>query len=139
MIIDATDAIAGRLASFAAKKALLGEKIDIVNCENAFLTGSRKEVFERFKRKRAMGIPSKGPFIPRKPFMLVKRMIRGMIPYKTSRGREALERIKCHSGVPDEFKDAKIEKLAEKDTVAKLRSLKKVKINDLCRFMGAKL
>jgi len=139
MIIDATDAIVGRMASFAAKKALMGENVEIVNCGNAYLTGSRKEITERFKRKRGMGIPSKGPFIPRKPFMLVKRMIRGMIPYKTSRGRAALGRIKCYSGVPDELKDAKIEKMDERDTVKKVQSLKRIKINDICRIMGAKI
>ncbi len=38
MIIDANNMILGRLASFAAKKALLGEKIDVINCEKAVIS-----------------------------------------------------------------------------------------------------
>jgi len=45
MIIDATNLILGRLGTYVAKKALLGNKIDIVNCENSVVTGNRKRIF----------------------------------------------------------------------------------------------
>lgn len=60
-VIDGTDAVLGRLASFAAKQALLGEEIVIVNCEKVIITGNRaniREIFEEKKkkdRKRAEG------------------------------------------------------------------------------------
>jgi len=44
MIIDATNLIAGRLATFVAKKALLGEEIEIVNSEKAVLTGKKSDL-----------------------------------------------------------------------------------------------
>ena len=51
MIIDASDMILGRLATYVAKKALLGEKVDIVNCEKAVITGNKKSVFEKYKKR----------------------------------------------------------------------------------------
>ena len=41
MIIDATELIVGRFATVAAKKALLGERIDIINCEKAIITSGQ--------------------------------------------------------------------------------------------------
>ena len=35
MIIDAKNLVLGRMATVVAKEALLGEKIDIINCEKA--------------------------------------------------------------------------------------------------------
>jgi len=40
MIVDASNMILGRMVSYVAKKALLGEKVDIVNCEKAVITGN---------------------------------------------------------------------------------------------------
>jgi len=138
MIIDATNLILGRLASFAAKKALLGENIHIINCENAVISGSEENILERYKRKRQRGIPAKGPFIPRKPDMFVRRVIRGMLPYKKEKGRKAFERIKCYIGIPENFKDKKSETIAEAD-VSKLPNLMYVKVKNICELLGAKL
>ncbi len=44
MIINADNLIIGRIASFAAKKALLGEKVVIVNSEEAVMTGKKKRL-----------------------------------------------------------------------------------------------
>ena len=52
MIIDATNIILGRLASFAAKHALLGETIEIINCENAVITGNKKRTLEADEMKK---------------------------------------------------------------------------------------
>ena len=49
MILDATNLILGRMATAVAKKALLGEKIDIVNCENAVISGNKYQILERYK------------------------------------------------------------------------------------------
>ena len=55
MIIDAKNLVLGRLASYSAKKALLGEDVIIVNSEKAVISGGRKEVVGRYKRKIKMG------------------------------------------------------------------------------------
>jgi len=111
MNINAEDLILGRMAAYAAKKALLGETVNIVNAEKAVVTGRNKRTLEDYKQERERGVPLRGPYFPRTPEMIVKRAIRGMLPYKSSRGREALKRIKCYTGVPEEFKDAKFEKV----------------------------
>ena len=46
MIIDGTNLILGRLASVAAKKALLGDDIIIVNCDKVLVTGTKKNIVE---------------------------------------------------------------------------------------------
>src|SRR3989344_765026 len=89
MIINAEDLILGRMATYAAKKALNGEKIDIVNCEKAIITGKRKDVLEKYKRKANRGGPFHGPFYPKMPDRFVRRVIRGMLNYKQERGKEA--------------------------------------------------
>ena len=111
MIIDAENLVLGRAASFIAKKALLGEKIDIVNCEKAIVIGNKDDILRRYKQKYDRGIHTKGPFIIRSPEMLFKRTIRGMLPYKREIGKRAFKNIKCYIGVPDSLKDKKIESL----------------------------
>ena len=98
----------GRLASYAAKQALLGEEIVILNCEKVMITGSRQDIREKFEAKRRrIGSGQKGPKHSRLAHLIVKRAIRGMLSHRSGRGKEAFRRIKCFSGVPEEFKDAK--------------------------------
>ena len=100
MIINAENLILGRMASKIAKKALLGEKIDIINCEKAVIIGNKKDIQERYKKRREIRTPRWGPHFPRHPEKFVKRAIRGMLPYKQEKGRKAFERVKCYQGVP---------------------------------------
>jgi large subunit ribosomal protein L13 len=119
MIIDATNLIVGRLATFAAKQALLGETVDIINAEKAVVSGSKKEVLARYMRKVQMGNVTKGPYLHRAPDRLLRRTIRGMLPYKQTKGIDAFRRMMCHVGVPAQFEGkesitieaAKVEKL----------------------------
>jgi large subunit ribosomal protein L13 len=107
IVIDATDLILGKLSAHVAKQALLGETINIVNAEKAVITGNPDTTMKAQMRKRIMGAPLIGPYYPRMPERIVKRTIRGMIPYKKPRGKEAFARIKCYAGVPVEFKNEK--------------------------------
>lgn len=138
MIIDAKKVLLGRLGTVAAKKALLGEKVDIINCEESVVTGKPAEVLKEYRRKFAQGIPVKGPFMYRMPDRFVKRSIRGMLPYKTYRGRKAYENIKCHVGVPAAFKDQKAETI-EKQTVDKVPNRKHITVKEICKHVGAKI
>ena len=135
MIIDASDMILGRLATYAAKKALLGEKVDIVNCEKAVITGNKKSIFEKYEQRNERGPrPTKGPFIPKMPDRFVRRCIRGMLPYKQEKGRTAFKRVMCYIGIPDEFKDKKTE-VIENCNVSKVPSLKYAYIGEICKLM----
>ena len=107
-IIDGTNAVLGRLASYAAKQALLGEEIVILNCEKVIITGSRRDIMEKFEsRRKKIGSGQKGPKYSRLAHLIVKRAVRGMLSHRSGRGKEAFRRIKCYQGVPEEFKDAK--------------------------------
>lgn len=134
--IDATDLIVGRMATVVAKRALLGEAINIVNCENAVMSGDRDEIFAKYKNKRKRGIPTKGPFLPRRPDMFVKRIIRGMLPYKQYKGDVAFKRIKCYIGLPENLKE-KIETI-KKANVSKLPNYRYVKVGNICINLGWK-
>ncbi len=108
MVIDATGAAAGRIASYAAKQALLGQNVIIVHAEKAVITGRPGKVAEHYITARARGGTSqKGPNLPSRPEFILKRAIRGMLSYKEGRGREAFKRIRCYIGLPKEFADVK--------------------------------
>jgi large subunit ribosomal protein L13 len=102
-IIDATGAIMGRLASHVAKRLLEGESIVIVNAEKAIISGSRESILENYKQKRDRGTQRFGPYFPRLPHMIVKRSVRGMIPYQTPKGREAFRNLRVELGVPSKY------------------------------------
>lgn len=108
-IIDGKNAVLGRLASYAAKEALKGEEIVIVNCKQVIITGNRKNIEKGFQEKRSkVGSSQKGPKHHRESDKIVKRSIRGMLPnYREGRGRKAYKKIKCYVGIPKEFEESK--------------------------------
>jgi large subunit ribosomal protein L13 len=108
-IINGKGAVLGRLASYAAKEALKGEDIIILNSEQVIITGNRKNIKERFHERRLrVGSGQKGPKISRNPEKIVKRAIRGMISnHRKGHGKIAFNRIKCYVGIPKEFEDKK--------------------------------
>ena len=138
MIIDANNLILGRMASYVAKKALLGNKIDIVNCEKSIVIGKRKQILAKYHKRMQRGVQAKGPFLPKMPDRFVIRTIRGMLPYKTAKGSLVLKNIKCHVGIPDKFKNEKIETIKNED-ILNLDAIDFVKVNDLCRSLGGKI
>jgi ribosomal protein uL13 len=107
MTIDAQNLIMGRMAAFAAKRLLEGEEVIIINAEHAVITGKKSFTFARYKQRidRAdIANPRKGPHFPRTPEGIVKRAVRGMLPYKKSRGREALKNLRVFRGIPEKYK-----------------------------------
>jgi large subunit ribosomal protein L13 len=135
--IDATDLILGRLASEVAKRALSGEQMDIVNCSKAVISGRQSSIYAKYRNKRERGTPTTGPFIRRNPAMLVKRAIRGMLPYKQPRGRDAFKLVRCHTDVPDALQGKPCETI-EHAKVGKLSALKYITIDSLSTYLGAK-
>lgn len=137
MILDATDLIVGRFATVLAKRALLGEEIVVVNCEKAVISGSRTNVIGKYLNWTKRGIPLKGPYFPRRPDMMVRRMIRGMLPHKQPKGITAFKRVMCYIGVPENLKDKKFETVREAQ-VGKLPNLKYVTIGEISKQIGGK-
>lgn len=113
IIIDAKGAIFGRLCSYAAKQALEGKEIIVVNSEKAIISGNKKNVIEKYIRLRAKGGHSlKGPKYSKLPFKMLKRGIRGMLPdHRNGIGKQAILRIKCYDGIPKEFEGKEMVKI----------------------------
>ncbi|MBN1544744.1 50S ribosomal protein L13 [Candidatus Woesearchaeota archaeon] len=137
MIVDATDQIVGRLGAIVAKKALLGEKIDIVNAEKAVISGKKEVVLGKFKQNVSRGTWAKGPHYLRAPDLLLKRLIRNMLPYKNARGIAAFKNIMCWNGVPAQFKDQNLVRFKEAD--ASKLTVSHVSLRDISRFLGGKV
>lgn len=135
MIIDAQNAILGRVAAYAAKQALLGETVDVVNVEKAVVSGGKRHTLSEAKRHKNMGVPRKGPYHSRLPDRYVRRVIRGMLPYKTPRGREAFSNVKCHVGIPEAFAKEKPVTAPGADA-SKLPNLKQITIAQICAELG---
>jgi large subunit ribosomal protein L13 len=134
-IYDATNQIAGRLASYVAKDLLNGEEVIIVNSEKAVLSGDPKMKFREFKQKRDRGYPKKGPFYPRYPDLILRRIVRGMLPWHKDKGRKAYRRLKVYIGEPEEFKNKEKIRIEEAD-VSKLKC-KYITLGDLSVMLGA--
>lgn len=135
MIIDGKDLILGRLATYVAKKALEGESVIVINCENILITGRKKFLLDQFLHKQERGHAYKGPFYPKMPDRIVKRAIRNMLPFKKERGKKALKRIKCFMGLPEKYKNQKPETLKSAH-YKKLKTLNFIKVNDLSKMVG---
>ena len=112
-VVDATGAIAGRLATALAKRLLGGETVIVLNSEKAIVSGKGYSIKERYKFKVDVGTRRKGPFPSRMPHLMLKRTVRGMLPRDRPNGRAALGRLTCHIGVPPEFVGKPTEQVKE--------------------------
>jgi large subunit ribosomal protein L13 len=122
-IVDASNLILGRMASYVAKKALNGNRVVVLNAERAVISGTKARVVARAKQKlktRTLANLERGPTHPRKPDGYVRRVIRGMLPWKKPHGKEAFHRVRVYIGTPDEYKDRPGKKIADAEA-SKLR------------------
>ncbi len=132
-VIDATGLVLGRLASVVAKSLLKGEKIVIVNAEKCIISGDRYYLINKYLERVWRGSKTKGPYYPKRPDGILRRAIRGMLPYKKERGRKAFKNLEVYIGVPDEY--ANIEKIQIEE--AKPKNLRKYMVlEELCRYIG---
>ncbi|MDD1705446.1 MAG: 50S ribosomal protein L13 [Methanoregulaceae archaeon] len=136
-VIDGDGLLLGRMASMVARRAMSGEEIAIVNAERAVISGSRARVLANYGRKRSRGSREGGPFFPRRPDHIVKRTIRGMLPYKRTVGSDAFKRVRVYVGVPVEFAGSEREVLEEAH-MNRLNTPKFVTVGAVSTFLGAK-
>ncbi|MBI2444912.1 50S ribosomal protein L13 [Candidatus Micrarchaeota archaeon] len=110
LVIDAKDAIVGRLGAYVAKKVAENESVVIVNAEKAVFSGKAEYVAGIYSRRREMmdkANPEHSAKWPRRPDLLLKRIIRGMLPKRNARMKAALGNLRIYMGVPHGTKDAK--------------------------------
>ncbi len=136
-IFDAEEMVVGRLGAKAAKAALLGDMVVIVNAEKAIITGKRRTVIKEWQQKfkiRTSYKPWRGPFHHRRPDKMVRRIIRGMLPYPKPRGKDAYKRIRVYLGVPEEYADK--EKIVLEGSRYRSLTMKFITVADLCQELG---
>lgn len=112
-MINAEGLILGRMASVIAKRLLRGENIVIVNAEKAIISGKRKSKVREAKEFLEVGAVGQGPIHYRKPDRILRRTIRGMLPHKQPKGKQAYRRLKVFIGIPDELRNYKMETIEE--------------------------
>ena len=133
-VIDANGLIMGRLASTVAKQLLSGDdEIYIVNAEKAVISGSRATTLKDYRETRERGATE----FPKRPDRILKRTVRGMLPYKRAKGRDAMSRLKVYVGVPSELKGAETITIADAD-MRRLSSSKYIKLGEVSQKMGSK-
>ncbi len=137
-VVDAEGQILGRMASLVAKRLLMGEKIVIVNAEKAVISGNRLSIIREYKEyvlsKKTWKRPEKGPKKYRRPDMIVKRVIRGMLPYKQWKGRRAYKNLRVYIGVPEEYADKPKIKFPQADASRLAR--KYITVGELAKEVG---
>jgi large subunit ribosomal protein L13 len=136
-VIDGDGLLLGRMASMVAQRAMSGEEIAIVNAEKTVISGSRARVLANYGHKRSRGSREGGPFFPRRPDHIVKRTIRGMLPYKRTVGSDAFRRIRVYVGVPVEFVGSERE-ILESAHMNRLNNPQFVTVGAVSTFLGAK-
>merc|ERR1712066_1070717 len=140
VVIDAQDHLAGRLCATVAKELLRGNNVTIVRCEGIFITGNyyrNKLIMLEKMHHRTATNPKDGPFHHRAPSMMIKRMIRGMLPNKTGRGQRAHKQLQCFDGCPPPFDTQKKFKIpAALKTVRSLPGRKIASLGRLCHEVG---
>jgi large subunit ribosomal protein L13 len=101
--------VLGRLASIVAKNLLEGNRVVVVNVDKVIVTGTSKKsildkYFKRLRLRSNVNPRRHGPFVYRSPEGIFRRTVRGMLPRRKAKGREAFRRLKVYRGVPPNIK-----------------------------------
>jgi large subunit ribosomal protein L13 len=111
--VNADGLILGRMASIVAKKLLNGEKVIIVNAEKAVISGKKRSKVAEAKEFLEVGAPQQGPFHYRRPDRIMRKTVRGMLPFKQPKGKTALKKLKVFISVPEDLKDQQMVSIEE--------------------------
>ncbi len=138
-VIDAKGHILGRLSSKIAKRLVNGENIVIVNAEKAVITGQRSMNLNKYIEKSERGSQESGPYFPKHPENIFKRTVRGMLPWKSRRGREAFKGLKVFIGVPEELKDMQFERIDDALMEKVSKTDRYVTLGEVSKYLGSKV
>ena len=136
ILVNAENRIMGRLATFVAKKAIEGETVTVTNAEKAIITGSKQSALRKFKTRldiHGKGNPEKGPKFSRMPDKVLRHSVRGMLPWRSNRGKQAYKRVQVYIGLPDSLKGKQFAEMPKEKEPKRF-----VQLGELCRLLGAK-
>ncbi|MGB9719094.1 MAG: 50S ribosomal protein L13 [Candidatus Anstonellales archaeon] len=131
LVFDGDGAVMGRLATKVAKHLINGEEVHIINAEKILISGNKNQIVEKYmvrRRLKSRQNPEKSPKWPKMPDLLVRRVVRGMLPRKKFKGRAALKKLRVYIGNPKNFEKA--EKIETKELV------KRITVGELCAQLG---
>ena len=138
IVVDGTHLIAGRVASNVAKLLRKGNRVSIVNCDKIMISGKKLSIvgeYKEFLKIASILHPKHGPFHPRRPDTIMKRMIRGMLPKEKPSKKTDLERLRTYIGIPREIRTLERTKL-EKSRITKSSS-NYTTMAELGKYIGA--
>lgn len=132
VVVDARDCIMGRVASEIAQRALDGDRVAVINAENAVITGNEESTMDTYRKRAELGSDS-GPYYPKRPDRIFKRAVRGMLPYKQDSGREAFESIRIYVGNPHD-RDGEV---LEDTSLDRLSNINFTTLGEVSETLGA--
>ena len=112
-IVNAEGLILGRMASIVAKSLLNGKKVVILNAEKSIISGKKKSKIAEAKKFLEVGSPKRGPFHYRRPDRILRKTVRGMLPYRQPKGKTAYKRLRVFLGIPKEFREKNMKTIKE--------------------------
>ena len=137
IVVDGTNLIAGRVCSNVAKLLRKGNRVTIINCEKIMISGKKSTIvreYEEFLKIASIIHPKHGPFHPRRPDTIMKRMIRGMLPKEKPSKKTDLARLRTYIGVPNDVKG--LEKIQFEKSKITRSSSKYTTMAELSRYIG---
>jgi len=132
VVVDARDCILGRVASEVAQQILAGQRVAVVNAEDAVITGNKEDTLDTYRTRAEVG-SDRGPYYPKRPDRIFKRAIRGMVPYKKEHGREAFENVRVYVGNPYD-EDGEV---LEGTSLDRLSNIKFISLGEISEKLGA--
>ena len=127
MIVNAENKIVGRLATRIAREVKDGEEVKIVNSEKAVISGDEEKVKDEYRQKYERGSRDFGPYYPKRPDKILKRIIRGMV----RDGEES--KVKTYLGTPIELDEPEELDVKQGDD---LRKRNYVKLGEVSKSIG---
>jgi len=138
VVVDATNHIAGRLASNVAKLLLQGQRVTVVNCEKIMMSGKREtqiREYREFLEINSIINYKHGPVHYRRPDTLMAKMIRQMLPFdRKPSGKLAFARLRTYIGAPNDTKP--IEKIQFEKALITRAPSNYTPLAEICRVIG---
>jgi len=138
IVIDATNHIAGRLASNVAKLLIQGNRVSVVNCEKIMMSGTRSnqiQEYREFLEINSIINYKHGPKHYRRPDTVMAKMIRQMLPFdRKPSGKESFQRLRTYIGSPKEIKA--LEKIQIEKAMIRKTPSNYTALGELCRVIG---
>ena len=138
VVVDATNHIAGRLASNVAKLLLQGQRVTVVNCEKIMMSGKREtqiREYREFLEINSIINYKHGPVHYRRQDTMMAKMIRQMLPFdRKPSGKLAFARLRTYIGAPNNTKP--IEKIQFEKALITRAASNYTPLAEICRVIG---